>query len=849
MSTNVTKMRVKGVVYTLNGKLYSSTGNNTDGSMTQSAITSELTDAKDMAESALAIAEQVREEGMTTIEGNVTNNPDEEDITTIINSQTNLGELKLKDRAYIPVENAKGYVILRNNKTLAQQITQENTIYEVRYNFDLGEDTITIPEGSELRFNGGKFSNGLLKVTNSGRVSDGIFSNVIVYYNKSIVVENCIFNNPNKISAIKKQLLDTDYANHIGDAIIRNNTLANIGTELTNGESSVFGIYVDFTNNSIIENNTINAVGNINIVHGKAVAAIAVGYIHNNSTNPSDIVNTNITIRNNNIKTLIRPETTAAESGECHAIMLQMCDGVTIENNFIENTTTLCGFDSEFIYTKCDNININNNKLLGTCGGEAAIVCKPFTFYVNGTQTTDINHVTICNNLIEGYFYSCLQLYGTSFVNNNTLTNYNKQYIISIQAAEKDGYTVDVLNNTLLVDRNEAAIGYISGNGRHTVSILDTIPNKTTTSTFNFVNNKVTLKGTISSGNAMFGFRGLKNYKVNIEDCTLVPGANDYNYIFSFDNHTASSVSGFNDIDLVMKNCTILNTTQQEGQTVAPRINRIFTFNNNNNDIYNNVNITIDNFKSLKNATYFMYDVHALGGGVLRLKDIDVTCGYLIERTNFSKVIIEGDIKTFSNALIRYDSILNSPNDDPSLNSPYNPEIVLSNAHIVAPQFIYDTTITYPFGYKFDASDCLFECGGNTGAYEVLKNTTSAYFERNTFVTKSTSITMKSPALNTNNNIVKSIRSGKETMFDVNISRTGVSKFNVIPQYYNGTTWINSDSIDMTNVSTVKGTTVQREALTLSATNEGLRYYDTTLKKYVLWNGTEWTNLDGTQLT
>ena len=43
-----------------------------------------------------------------------------------------------------------------------------------------------------------------------------------------------------------------------------------------------------------------------------------------------------------------------------------------------------------------------------------------------------------------------------------------------------------------------------------------------------------------------------------------------------------------------------------------------------------------------------------------------------------------------------------------------------------------------------------------------------------------------------------------------------------------------------------KGTTQQRP--TLTSTDDGFEYYDTTLKKYIVWNGTEWTNMDGTTL-
>ena len=45
-----------------------------------------------------------------------------------------------------------------------------------------------------------------------------------------------------------------------------------------------------------------------------------------------------------------------------------------------------------------------------------------------------------------------------------------------------------------------------------------------------------------------------------------------------------------------------------------------------------------------------------------------------------------------------------------------------------------------------------------------------------------------------------------------------------------------------------KGTTSLRP-VNLSADDSGFQYYDTTLKKYICWDGTLWTNLDGTALT
>ena len=63
----------------------------------------------------------------TSIDMNV--DADEEDIT-----RNRDGKLQFKDRAY---GNGMGYVILRKDKSFAEQVTKENTIYEIRYDFDL----------------------------------------------------------------------------------------------------------------------------------------------------------------------------------------------------------------------------------------------------------------------------------------------------------------------------------------------------------------------------------------------------------------------------------------------------------------------------------------------------------------------------------------------------------------------------------------------------------------------------------------------------------------------------------------------------------------------------------------
>ena len=104
-----------------------------------------------------AIRDQVNNYKPIVIEGNVTNAADEEDITS------ENGLLKLKDRSAL---NGMGYVILRQNKGFAEQVTKANTIYEIRYDFDLNGDEVQIKEGCMLYFIGGSLSNGSIRLNN-----------------------------------------------------------------------------------------------------------------------------------------------------------------------------------------------------------------------------------------------------------------------------------------------------------------------------------------------------------------------------------------------------------------------------------------------------------------------------------------------------------------------------------------------------------------------------------------------------------------------------------------------------------------------------------------------------------
>ena len=89
--------------------------------------------------------------------------PDEEDVT----KESNV--LKFKNRS---TSHGMGKVIVRMDKTFAEQLTQSNTIYEIRYDFNLGNDIVEIPNDSVLEFVGGSLSNGTISGSNTQIVAN-----------------------------------------------------------------------------------------------------------------------------------------------------------------------------------------------------------------------------------------------------------------------------------------------------------------------------------------------------------------------------------------------------------------------------------------------------------------------------------------------------------------------------------------------------------------------------------------------------------------------------------------------------------------------------------------------------
>ncbi len=96
--------------------------------------------------------------------------------------------------------------------TFANQVKEANTIYEIRYEFDLGNRTVTIPENSVLLFSGGVLKNGILVGNNTyleGR-AESILEKSLKYQeaDKFHLGRSISFPKNKDISALAQKMLD-----------------------------------------------------------------------------------------------------------------------------------------------------------------------------------------------------------------------------------------------------------------------------------------------------------------------------------------------------------------------------------------------------------------------------------------------------------------------------------------------------------------------------------------------------------------------------------------------------------------------------------------------------------------
>ena len=136
-----------------------------------------------------------------------------------------LGKLQFANR---PTTYGMGYKILRRDAPFTEQVGDSNTIYEIRYDFDLGAASVTIPAGCVLKFVGGSLNNGQLEILNGVQIFNGSFFDCALTVRGDFRLQDSRVVITDAYSGSRPGCVILEYGNESDShVIIRNNVLEN----------------------------------------------------------------------------------------------------------------------------------------------------------------------------------------------------------------------------------------------------------------------------------------------------------------------------------------------------------------------------------------------------------------------------------------------------------------------------------------------------------------------------------------------------------------------------------------------------------------------------------------------
>ena len=262
------------------------------------------------------------------------------------------GKFKFADRNYNPAQfTGMGRVILRKNLidvgggTVKNVLTQDminksNTIYEIRYDFDLNGEEITIPEDCILDFQGGSLNNGII-VGNNTFIS---------------AKQSCIFNNVKVSGTFKNNIAYSVWSDNIHNILNISNNI-----ELTS-DIEINSPIILQANKKVIGNG-YKVTADINIPDQTILQ------LSNNCAIE------NLTITSNNLNS-----TTSSEMFPETYSYDKNLSGVALSNNCICNNVTVIGLYKGFISGEKNNLQLINCNSKNTGWGAVSFYhCKYVT--------------------------------------------------------------------------------------------------------------------------------------------------------------------------------------------------------------------------------------------------------------------------------------------------------------------------------------------------------------------------------------------------------------------------------------------------------------------------------------
>lgn len=716
---------------------------------------------------------------------------DEEDLT-----QVN-GALQLKDRE-VNVDNfqSKGYVLLRKN--LVQQedgsykniltsdmMNQPNTIYEIRYDFDLNGETIEIQEGCILKFEGGTFATGKIKGNSTQIIAkkESVFANVTI----TGTWENAE-SYPEWFNA------KGDGASDDRDAI---NNAVKVSKKVVFDGSKTYAllaykddIIADKRSGIIVKDNTTLEGNQCTL---KIINYNNLGY---NAICCYDV--SNVSIRSFNIIGDRTKDTESSKNENGYGIGIHGSSNITISNCYTCN----CMGDGIYIASKNNNTGDEFNS-------KHIIVqnCKSENNYRNALS------LICCEDV---------KFYNSEFI--------NEDYYATIDLEPNHNYESikNVVFNSCIITNESKTPSFMLDDAPDLSIVEVKIKNCTITGLVRILQKNGNSKFDLSYSDITDGSIRIDGIgTINVNNVHLSKRKDDYG--ISFDkNHTKGmkrvSYCNFNNVVIDCSNTLGIGSALPigflSGTVEIPNtydktcFNNIEIINDNSDSpirLYNYAEL--DESVSFKNVSINGIYRESTIGNPMNLPSLDLminsTCtSNIYERLGFFKGYIFNETTNARTIKLEPGWISDGCH--------YVRNVSESNKYIKIISSFVNTFIN-----GFPAS-----------SKELVLNPTKLI---RIYVDNSTSFCNIELPIEVRNDINYNGQYVGQMWFDT------VKKTLFI---WDGTKW--SDVFGESFLNKKNGTTEERPDL--NSTNEGFTFYDITLKKKILWNGTTWMNVDGTDL-
>lgn len=822
--------------------------------------------------------------------------PDEEDLTVSKPDKNGNAIVSLKDRVYSESDfSGKGYKILRKNiqtidgimKNILTQdmIINENTIYEIRYDFDLNNETIVLPKNCRLRFNGGSINNGHFDYTALGHV---VVKAQEVGFIKGVNIRIAAHN-----GGLFSDLISSGVGIDFGGGEYRLKFKSTISTEyvyIINGilnldstRDSIFNIILGSRRGHIeLSNTTFNSTSDALKLFYQAQLAdnyFDVFSIKDCTFNNVQLIRmffadynpsihkcgaSRIIIENNNINNL---------TGTFLVLSDMFYGSCTIRGNNIKNakySIFYFGITNEFTNFHNsengtllfeDNIHRNDDDFLCESNHSNYICTLLSENYRVVMKNNIFQNIRAYNSLIYAFYVSsvifeCSNNIIKNVFNFNECTNpiiktdnlYNEIFKSKYATGDPDnpGYRI-FANNKILLERDnyiaamKLSIEFPEDYAYYdTVMLLSRLFSPVDYMNVKFINNDINIEGvlvahssTVPVYNFIFNNNTIKfwntvSYAVGdwlIQQKTSVPlfisKMSKKTEIYEIKNNVFTCTN--------TEYCTMLYLGSSSGGKDDGGNTSVIIENNRGN----NVALTFDGASGFyeKHQEILNRRIVYRNNISLLLKNCTINVNKFVNIPSTEKVVIDNCIPSTKYTLYTKDIKI----------STYKDKRV---SYILHSEEYREAITVVP---KLDTeSECyLVKYTKENNESKVLE----IYKENNTIrVSSDTTVDKKIVSYDLsklslylyikedikNGGVIISLSDETITIVDI-IGRNGrLDKFSI--EY----------SPVRANLRLVKGNTADRPII--SSDEEGFRYYDTTLKKYIVWNGTEWTNMDGTTL-